>query len=122
MNHFSTRMMMALSVICSAFSINQAQNTHISGTVKDADTDLVLAGVNIVVKGLVIGTISDSDGYFELEIKQAPPLTVVFSFVGYGTKEMLVSEADVSDMNIKLEEQNFQNPPKTCSETLSKPS
>lgn len=107
MNHFSTRMMMALSVICSAFSINQAQNTNISGTVKDADTDLALAGVNIVVKGLVIGTISDSDGNFELEIKQAPPLTVVFSFVGYGTKEMLVSEAEVSDINIKLEEQTM---------------
>jgi len=56
-------------------SIALAQTT-ISGTVTDADTKETLVGVNILVKGKVIGTITDLSGKFTLNVNQAPPFTL----------------------------------------------
>jgi len=48
-------------------SIALAQTT-ISGTVTDADTKETLVGVNILVKGKVIGTITDLSCKFTLNV------------------------------------------------------
>ncbi|MHA7131453.1 carboxypeptidase-like regulatory domain-containing protein [Algoriphagus namhaensis] len=77
--------------------------TRISGTVIDADTEETLVGVNILVKGKVIGTISDLDGNFTLNVNQEPPFTLVFSMVGYTTQEVEIT-GGVSDLKITLAE------------------
>lgn len=79
--------------------------TSISGKVTDAATGEALAGVNIIVKGTVLGTISDTEGAFNLKAKDAPPLTLVFSYIGYATQEIPITEANTSSMDIKLAEQ-----------------
>ena len=109
MNPFYTRLMVALFIISSFLSANSsiAQSTNISGIVKDIETNEPLAGVNVVVKGLVIGTISDSNGEFELKVNQSPPMTLVFSFVGYASQEFNISEANSVDLAIALEEQTI---------------
>ena len=81
--------------------------TSISGTVTDAVSGESLAGVNIIVKGRVIGTITDTDGNFSLNVSAAPPLTLVVSFVGYRTQEVAVTETNVSGLEIKMEEQTI---------------
>ena len=53
-----------------------AQST-VSGTVKDGGTGQPLPGVNIIVKGRVIGTITDTKGQFDLSVSQAPPFTQI---------------------------------------------
>jgi outer membrane receptor protein involved in Fe transport len=85
-------------------SLALAQTT-ISGKVTDADTGEELAGVNIIVKGTVLGTISNTNGEFNLKAKDSPPLTLVFSFVGYASQELPITEANVSSLDIKLAEQ-----------------
>ncbi len=60
--------------------------TSISGKISDAVSGEPLAGVNIVVKGRVIGTITDGRGEFNLKVNDTPPLTVTLSFVGYRTQ------------------------------------
>ncbi len=79
--------------------------TNISGTVKDG-TGETLAGVNIQVKGLVVGTISDTQGNFSLTVHQAPPFTLVFSFVGYASQEVEIT-GNTSGLDIVLEEQTI---------------
>lgn len=79
--------------------------TSISGKVTDAATGEPLAGVNILVKGRVIGTISDAGGEFSLKANDAPPLTLAFSFVGYQTVEVAVTNATTTGLDVKLEEQ-----------------
>jgi iron complex outermembrane recepter protein len=79
--------------------------TSISGKVTDAATGEPLAGVNILVKGRVIGTISDAGGSFSLKANDAPPLTLVLSFVGYQSVEVAVSNANTTGLDVKLEEQ-----------------
>jgi len=79
--------------------------TSISGKISDAVSGEPLAGVNIVVKGRVIGTITDGRGEFNLKVNDAPPLTVTLSFVGYRTQELQITDANTSGLDIKLEEQ-----------------
>ncbi|HRG80556.1 MAG TPA: carboxypeptidase-like regulatory domain-containing protein, partial [Cyclobacteriaceae bacterium] len=80
--------------------------TSISGTVKDGTTGEPLAGVNIVVKGRVIGTISNTSGQYSLKVNQEPPFTLVFSFIGFSTQEIEVKEANTT-LDVSLEEQTL---------------
>jgi outer membrane receptor protein involved in Fe transport len=80
--------------------------TNISGTVTDAEGE-TLAGVNIQVKDRVIGTISDTQGQYELTVNASPPFTLVFSFMGYTTQEIPISESTTTGLNVKLEEQTI---------------
>jgi outer membrane receptor protein involved in Fe transport len=82
-----------------------AAQTNVSGTVKDAVSGEGLGGVNVIVKGRVIGTITDINGNFRLTIRENPPQVLVFSFVGFKTQELEIRDANVSNLNIKLEEQ-----------------
>lgn len=66
----------------------------ISGKFTDRETQETLAGVNIIVKGTVLGTITDSQGSFKLTIKGSLPVTLSASFVGYRTLEVPVTSAD----------------------------
>lgn len=77
--------------------------TKISGTVKD-EKDEGLAGVNIIIKGRVIGTVTDINGAFSLNVNDSPPLTMVVSFVGYATQEVAITNANTTGLNIKMEE------------------
>ncbi len=80
--------------------------TSISGTVKDGTTGDPLAGVNIVVKGRVIGTISNTSGQYSLKVNQEPPFTLVYSFIGFATQEIEIKEANTT-LDVSLEEQTL---------------
>ncbi|WP_111669728.1 TonB-dependent receptor [Algoriphagus litoralis] len=80
--------------------------TTISGTVTDADTKETLVGVNILVKGKVIGTISDLSGKFTLNVSQNPPFTLVFSMVGFTTQEVEITNG-ISDLSIAMSESSI---------------
>ena len=67
-----------------------------------------LAGVNIIVKGRVIGTITDINGAFNLKVNDEPPMTLTFSFVGYRTQEISITNANTANIEIKMEEQTIR--------------
>ncbi|MBU2649928.1 MAG: TonB-dependent receptor, partial [Bacteroidetes bacterium] len=70
------------------FSTVFSQEIVISGVVIDQETLSPLAGVNIIVKDKLIGTVSEADGQFLLKTKTPAPFTLVFSLIGYATKEI----------------------------------
>lgn len=80
-----------------------AQSTTISGSIKDAE-GTPIPGVNIVVKGTVAGTISDVQGSYSLTVKQSPPFTLSFSFVGYQTQEIEVKEGAATTLDVTMTE------------------
>ncbi|WP_276374042.1 TonB-dependent receptor [Chryseolinea sp. H1M3-3] len=94
-----------LVILCSVVGV--FAQTTISGRVSDGVTGDPLAGVNIIVKGRVLGTITDTGGKFNLTVNAAPPLTLVLSFVGYRSQEIEITNANTSDLDIKLEEQTI---------------
>jgi iron complex outermembrane receptor protein len=72
-----------------------AQNsTTLSGKLTDSETQEGLAGVNLIIKGTVLGTITDAEGNFRITIKTPLPVTLSASFVGYRTLEIPVTNAD----------------------------
>ncbi len=77
--------------------------TSISGQVKD-ENDEGLAGVNIIVKGRVIGTVTDINGNFNLNVSDSPPLTLVVSFVGYASQEVQITNPNQTGISIKMQE------------------
>lgn len=76
-----------------------AQEKTISGTVSDG-SGLPLPGATVLIKGTTTGTSSDFDGYYSITASQGS--TLVFSFVGYATKEVTVGAANT--INVVLEE------------------
>ncbi|MFW6157377.1 MAG: TonB-dependent receptor, partial [Balneolaceae bacterium] len=82
----------------------QTQETEISGTVINAATDEPLAGVNVTVQGKIIGTYTDEDGQFSLIINEEPPLTLVFSTVGFQTREIEINSSQ-PDLTVSMQEQ-----------------
>jgi TonB-linked SusC/RagA family outer membrane protein len=76
-----------------------AQTKTVSGTILD-DTGLPLPGASVLVKGTSTGTSSDFDGNYSIEANQGA--TLVFSFVGYVTKEVRVGASNT--INLIMEE------------------
>lgn len=67
--------------------------------VENVEPPIPMAGVNIVVKGTTIGTISDANGYFSIKAKRGDVL--VFKFIGFKDFEHVVSRA-VSNLTVSL--------------------
>ena len=103
MEKFYKRMLGPLLIMIVIASSAFAQ-TKISGTVKNAASGEPLAGANIIVKGTIFGTITNPDGNFELSVKQAPPVTLVFSFIGFKSQEIEVTDANTSNLQISMDE------------------
>lgn len=106
MNEFYKRALLPLVFLLSGAFTVLAQTT-ISGTVKDTRSSETLAGVNIIVKGTVTGTISDTDGNFNLKVNQSPPFTILLSFVGYKSQEIQITEANATSIAVSMVEQNL---------------
>src|SRR5690606_38125282 len=71
--------------------------TQISGVVKEENGDF-LPGVNILEKGTLNGAISDIDGSYSTTVGESALL--IFSFIGYGSKEIVVGNQ--SEINVEL--------------------
>lgn len=63
---------------------------NINGIVTDAFNQ-PLVGATVLLKGTSIGTITDLDGQFNLDISSNNAKTIVVSYVGYATKEVSLS-------------------------------
>ena len=88
----------ACAVALFSCSLAFAQTQQVKGTVLD-NLGEPLAGVNIVEKGTTNGTLTDIDGNYALNVARGK--TLVFSFIGYRTAEVVVSGTTV---NVTLEE------------------
>jgi len=95
-------MLSFLVFFATTFSLLLAQSITVSGKVSD-DSGNALPGVNIQVKGTNTGTASDFDGNYEISATQGDVL--IFSFLGFKTKEVSVTGAT---LNVSLEEDTSQ--------------
>lgn len=82
-------------ITSSSAPVQKADNTPkktITGTVKDSQ-GIPVIGANVLVKGVVQGTVTDVDGHFSLSVSEGSVL--VISYIGYQTKEMNVGKQSV---------------------------
>ena len=71
----------------------------ISGKVTDAETGEPIAGVNVVVSGSSIGTITDVAGAYNIEVPETAE-ALTFSYVGYEAEEVVIGDRSV--INVRL--------------------
>lgn len=74
---------------------NKVQAT-VTGVVND-ENGSPLPGVNILVKGTTIGTISDSNGRYSVNVPDGQQV-LVFSFIGYAEQEVTVGDKTTIDI------------------------
>lgn len=67
----------------------QVQEVTVTGKVTDEE-GIPLPGVNIMIKGTTVGTISNLDGEYSLTIDDPSTTVLVYSFVGMVTQEVTV--------------------------------
>ncbi len=70
-----------------------AQQSVLTGTVKDAGNQEYLPGVNVLIQDSEQGTVTDKDGKFRLTLSQGAH-TIVFSFIGYQRLEKTIVVED----------------------------
>ena len=76
----------------------QQAETAISGKVK-AESGEFLPGVNVILKGTTVGTVTDADGHYRLSV---PDLngTLVFSYIGYANLEVPINGRTTLDASL----------------------
>lgn len=70
----------------------------VSGKVTD-ETNTPLPGVNILLKGTTIGTVTDESGLYTLDVTDEGAV-LVFSFIGFTTQEVAVNSRSVIDVQL----------------------
>jgi TonB-linked SusC/RagA family outer membrane protein len=79
--------------------IAQDDTFVITGKVLDAEDDTSLPGASVVIEGTTVGTTTDFDGNFTLEVPSNAVLLV--SFIGYESQEVRISSGQ-SFVEVKL--------------------
>lgn len=96
-NKLLKKLLLPFAMLLGSFMYAQS----VTGTVSDATGPL--PGVNVLVKGTATGSVTDFDGNFQINAKTGDVL--VFSFIGYKAKEVVVSGSKV---NVTLAEDAAQ--------------
>jgi TonB-dependent starch-binding outer membrane protein SusC len=89
---------MMLVLLCTTMSFAQQQ---IRGKVTGPDGD-ALVGVNVSIKGTNKGTTTDADGNYKLDATNSA--TLVYSFVGYSPKEILVGNQQMINLGLAIDD------------------
>ena len=83
------------------FALNNAfaQNRKITGVVTGADDGQPLPGVSVMVQGTKVGTLTDGDGKFTLNVPSNSE-TLIFTFIGYATQNLTIGGGNT--YNVRL--------------------
>ena len=90
--------LLALMILAiSAFNLPQKT---IKGLVTDADTGKGMPGVSVMLKNTTKGSTTNEKGQYEIEVPDNGGV-LIFSFIGYATKEIRIGTSNVINVKIK---------------------
>ena len=97
LRHFAVLSLSTLLVVST-----KAQNAStVTGTVKNSNTSESVSAVSVSLKGSNQGTYSDDKGNFKITISQKAPYVLVFSSVGFDSKEVTVDATNKVNVTLK---------------------
>lgn len=73
----------------------------ISGRITSAEDGAAIPGANVIIKGTTIGTVTDLEGNYQIEIPAGIDPVLSVAFIGYRSEE--VKAADYAEADIQLE-------------------
>lgn len=83
-----------------------AQSKTVTGKVTDQSTGQALPGVSVLVKGTSVGTATDADGTFSINVP-ANANTLVFRFIGYQATERAIDNASTVNVSLGVDQQQL---------------
>jgi TonB-linked SusC/RagA family outer membrane protein len=86
-------------LLCLATAPTVAQT--VSGRVTNSADGSALPGVSVLVKGTTAGTTTDTDGRFTLNVPDVANGTLVFSFIGFASQEVPLSNRTNVDITLQ---------------------
>jgi TonB-dependent SusC/RagA subfamily outer membrane receptor len=100
-------LLLSLLMVCSTWVYSYAQDRKVTGKVSSAEDGSALPGVSVVVKGSNTGTNTDADGNYSVNVPSANA-TLVFSFVGTVTQEIVAGNRSVLNVQLASDTKNLQ--------------
>ncbi len=94
------KLYLTLCILLSAFAMI-AQDRTVSGTIVDSEGQ-PLPGVNVLIQNTSLGTVSDIDGKFSINVSDNQTV-LVFSYVGFQTKEITVGSKNSFNVEMALD-------------------
>ena len=88
--HHTMRLMWLVAILIAFSTTVCAQNTSVTGRISDEKGEL-LVGVSVQEKGTGNGTITDTNGQYNLKLSTQSPILVV-SYIGYKSQEIKVGK------------------------------
>ncbi len=76
-----------------------SQESTVTGTVTSSEEGAPLPGVNVIVKGTNLGTVTDIDGNYRLSVPAEGEI-LSFSFIGYTAQEIPISGRSTIDVQM----------------------
>lgn len=96
--HFKARLLIIPMMLATFLAFGQSP---ITGTVTDAETGDPLIGANILAKGTSLGTVTDIDGTYSIDLPAGSTI-LIFSYTGYATQEIEVGASNTQDVQLAL--------------------
>lgn len=99
--HHTMRLMWLVAILIAFSTTVCAQNTSVTGRISDEKGEL-LVGVSVQEKGTGNGTITDTNGQYNLKLSTQSPILVI-SYIGYKSQEIKVGKQKVLDIILSEE-------------------
>jgi len=79
--------------------LSLGQEIKVSGTVLDENSEPI-PGVNVIEKGTSNGSVTNISGEYEISVSNTDNSALIFKFIGYQTKEVLIANRIKIDVNL----------------------
>ncbi|HDZ05708.1 hypothetical protein LCGC14_0065850 [marine sediment metagenome] len=76
-----------------------AQEATVTGTIISSEDSLPLPGVNVIVSGTTVGTVTDFDGNYSIQVSSSNS-SLLFSYIGFTTQTIAVNGQ--SQINVSM--------------------
>lgn len=103
LKHFVRLFLLSVLLIISPDIYSLPDQQGITGTIIDSETKEPMPGVNVHVKGISVGDISDMAGKYSIP-NVDPNAILVFTFVGYNTLEVPIAGRATIDVALEASE------------------
>jgi TonB-dependent starch-binding outer membrane protein SusC len=96
------KILMLFSLFLITGALVMAQTVQITGTVTSSEDGLPIPGVTVTVKGTTLGSVTGSEGKYNLQVPSTAN-TLVFSFIGFKTQDVEIGGRSKIDIVLQLD-------------------
>lgn len=102
------KQLFTLLLLLGCISVGWSQTRRVTGSVTDGNTGETLPGVSILVKGSSVGTTTNTDGKFTINVPDKKETAIIFSFVGYLPETVVLGARSEVSVALKTDQKMLE--------------